>query len=70
MLTPNVNLNGKTVLVTGLWQCNKLQLEKCGLMPENIIVSGICTFTQYEDYFSARRLGIESGRIYTGVVLR
>lgn len=62
------HINGKWHI--DLWQCNKLQLEKCGLMPENIIVSGICTFTQYEDYFSARRLGIESGRIYTGIVLK
>ena len=53
-----------------LWQCNKMQLERCGLLSENIEISGVCTYTQCDDYFSARRLGIESGRIYTGVVLR
>ena len=53
-----------------LWQCNKMQLERCGLQSENIEISGVCTYTQCDDYFSARRLGIESGRIYTGVVLR
>lgn len=46
--------------------CNRLQLEECGV--RDIHMSGICTFQQYEDYFSARRLGINSGRIFTGVM--
>lgn len=50
--------------------CNRLQLEEAGVSPGNIIDSGICTFDAYNDYFSARRLGAASGRIYTGIVLR
>lgn len=46
--------------------CNRLQLEECGI--KNIHMSGVCTYQQYEDYFSARRLGINSGRIFTGVM--
>lgn len=52
-----------------LWQCCRLQLEEVGLQADHIQTTGICTFDQYEDYFSARRLGIDSGRILTGIVL-
>lgn len=50
--------------------CNKLQLEQAGVKAENIQMSDICTFSQVNDYFSARRLGTDSGRIYTGIILR
>ena len=53
-----------------LWQCCRLQLEGVGLKPENIEVSGICTYDRCDDYFSARRLGIESGRILTAIIIR
>ncbi len=52
-----------------LWACNRLQLLEAGLPSEQIQVSGICTYEHYEDYFSARRLGINSGRILTAVVV-
>lgn len=50
--------------------CNALQMEKEGVPPENIQRSGICTYDNADDYFSARRLGIASGRIYTGIMLK
>ena len=50
--------------------CNRLQLEQLGVRPENIRETGICTYDHSDDFFSARRLGIASGRIYTGVILR
>lgn len=49
---------------------NKLQLEDVGVQPANIIMTDICTYDAVDDYFSARRLGIASGRIYTGIILR
>lgn len=52
-----------------LWECNKRQLLDCGLQDDNITVSGICTYDNVEDYFSARRLGSESGRIFTGIMV-
>lgn len=52
-----------------LWACNRLQLQAVGVLPEHIHVSGFCTWHQYNDYFSARRLGIHSGRILTGAIL-
>jgi len=36
----------------------------------HIRVDDNCTYQQCDDFFSARRLGIQSGRIYTGIVLR
>ena len=52
-----------------LWEANRLQLIACGLRPENIILSGICTYTSHTDFFSARRLGIASGRIFNGIMM-
>ena len=51
-----------------LWECNKRQLLECGLQDGNITVSGICTYDNVEDYFSARRLGTASGRIFTAIM--
>lgn len=48
--------------------CNRLQLIAAALSPQNIKVSPVCTFQQSADYFSARRLGINSGRIFTGIM--
>ena len=47
--------------------CNRLQLEETGIT--DIYMSNICTYQQASDYFSARRLGINSGRIFTGVMI-
>lgn len=48
--------------------CNRLQLEEAGV--SQIELSDICTWQQSDDYFSARKLGVNSGRILTGVVLK
>ena len=53
-----------------LWEANRLQLLAQGVWPEHIEVSGICTYQQHENFFSARRLGIKSGRILSGVMLK
>jgi YfiH family protein len=52
-----------------LWQANALDLQQTGIARENIEIAGICTYQQHEDFFSARRLGIKSGRIYTGIMI-
>lgn len=49
--------------------CNRLQLINLGLMQSHISDCGICTFRHADNYFSARRLGIHSGRIFTGICL-
>ena len=53
-----------------LWEANKLQLVRCGVSAEDIELAGICTYKQDEDFFSARRLGIHSGRILSGIMLK
>ena len=50
-------------------ECNRQQLLAAGIKAQNIKVSPICTFQQSNDYFSARRLGINSGRIFTGIII-
>lgn len=52
-----------------LWEANRLQLLAHGVKPENIEVAGICTYTHCDDFFSARRLGIKSGRMLSGIVM-
>jgi len=52
-----------------LWKANEMQLQKAGVPSSQIELSGICTYTDYEDFFSARRLGKESGRILTGIMI-
>lgn len=48
---------------------NKITLQDCGVKSENIFLSGICTYSRVEDFFSARRLGQASGRIYTAIIM-
>lgn len=50
--------------------CNKLQLMAMGVKPERISVSDICTYKSHDTFFSARRLGINSGRIFTAIMLK
>lgn len=49
---------------------NTRQLTEAGVPAGQISQAGICTYDHADDYFSARRLGVASGRIYTGIVLR
>ena len=49
--------------------CNQLQLLEAGLKAENIHATDICTYDRCNEFFSARRLGINSGRIFTGVTI-
>ena len=53
-----------------LWKANQLDLLEAGLQPHQIEIAGICTFTEHERFFSARRLGVKSGRLVTGIVMR
>lgn len=50
--------------------CNRLQLKASGVLPQHISVASDCTFKQPDTWFSARRLGIHSGRIFTGIMLK
>lgn len=49
---------------------NRLQLVAAGIPEAQIAVSPVCTFQQSDTFFSARRLSIHSGRIFTGILLQ
>lgn len=49
---------------------NRLLLIDAGVPGNHIYDSHICTYTQHCDYFSARRLGVKSGRILNGIMLK
>lgn len=53
-----------------LWEANRIQLLEVGLLPEHIEISGICTYLHHDDFFSARRLGIKSGRMLSGIMIK
>ena len=51
-------------------ECNRLQLVESGVLSSHIQMTDICTFQACDRFFSARRLGIQSGRIFTGILLK
>jgi polyphenol oxidase len=53
-----------------LWEANRQSLLKAGILPEHVEIAGICTYTEHERFFSARRLGIKSGRMLSGIMIK
>ena len=53
-----------------LWKANQLSLQSIGILIEHIEISGICTYTEHDRFFSARRLGIKSGRMTSGIMMK
>lgn len=53
-----------------LRQIAKLQLQKFGVEDENIWIHGGCTYTDEDKFFSARRQGVNSGRMLSGIFIR
>ena len=51
-----------------LWKANIWQLMQAGIPQEAIHPSGLCTYDNNSRFFSARRLGINSGRMFTGIM--
>lgn len=52
-----------------LWEANREQMRSFGVPEKQIACAGICTYARHEEFFSARRLGIKSGRILSGICL-
>ncbi len=50
-----------------LWEANRQQMTELGIPPQQIEIAGICTYQNSDFFFSARKLGIESGRMLTGI---
>lgn len=52
-----------------LWEANRQILLETGLKAKNIEILGECSFTQNHRYFSARKEGIETGRMVSGIMI-
>ena len=48
----------------------KFELLNNGIAEQNIEISDVCTYQHSSKYFSARKLGINSGRIFSGIILK
>lgn len=52
-----------------LWEANKQILLENGILTENIEILGECSFQNSSKYYSARKQGIETGRMVSGIML-
>lgn len=59
--------NGKSLL--DLWEANRRILIESGLSPSNIEVSRRCSYLENESFYSARREGIHTGRMVSGIFI-
>lgn len=53
-----------------LWAANALTLTELGVDLCRIHVAGVCTYTHSDTFFSARKEGIRSGRMYSAIILQ
>ncbi len=53
-----------------LWKANEWLLLQAGIPSTQIGISGLCTYNMNQDFFSARRLGIKSGRMLSAISIR
>ena len=63
------NTNNELIYLD-LWKANQWLLESMGVPADHIKISEICTYTQHEKFFSARRLGLKSGRMLSAIMLK
>lgn len=52
-----------------LWRANELLLLSMGIPSSQIENPGLCSFTKSDQFFSARRDGIETGRMVSGIMI-
>jgi YfiH family protein len=52
-----------------LWEANRQILLENGLSEKHIEILGECSFTQDSKYFSARKEGIDTGRMVSGIMI-
>jgi hypothetical protein len=52
-----------------LWKVNKQILLNSGIPENQIEIAGICTYSNPELFYSARRDGVKTGRLATGIML-
>jgi hypothetical protein len=52
-----------------LWEANKMILEESGIPEENIELMGLCSFEHSDLFYSARRDGVDTGRMVSAISL-
>lgn len=72
---PNINGDAHHNGISGkwhidLWNANVLQLLENDVPLENIQVANLCTYKNSDLLFSARKLGKESGRLFSGIMIK
>lgn len=53
-----------------LWKANQWLLNESGILDNQIEISEICSYDNYKNYFSARRIGTQSGRTASCMMLK
>jgi len=53
-----------------LWKANQIQMVRMGIPENQIEIAGQCTYQNPDKYFSARRDGIATGRMVSGILIR
>ncbi|WP_163322816.1 peptidoglycan editing factor PgeF [Draconibacterium mangrovi] len=61
--------NGTGKFHFNLWEANRQLLLRSGVQAQNIEVFGACSFTEAEKYYSARREGVDTGRMVSGIMI-
>lgn len=52
-----------------LWESNRLQLVSAGVKEKNIVIAGVCTYLNSDQFFSARKSKNNTGRFAAGIML-
>jgi hypothetical protein len=63
-----INKSDKALL--NLWEINKQILINSGVPENQIEIAEICTYSNPELFYSARRDGVKTGRLATGIMLK
>ena len=63
-----LNISGKYHF--NLWEANRQLLVSTGILKQSIEISGECSFSNPNKYFSARRDGIKTGRMVSGIMIK
>lgn len=68
---PEISYRNKQTnkLHINLWEANRYLLIEMGIKNEHIEVAELCTYSDADNFFSARRQTIHSGRMLTGGIL-
>lgn len=52
-----------------LWKANEALLVDAGLLPQNIEIMNLCSYGEDGKFFSARRDGLHTGRMVSGIMI-